>query len=120
MSNAEIFRTYLERFTSGDRAGAAALLTDDFRFHGPMLVSEGKAAFLDGSAGLAPIMRGAEIRRQWEDGDEVCSFYDFKIETPVRAGSIAMVEWNTVREGKLASAQLVFDTAAMTALMPTA
>lgn len=119
MSNAEIFRSYLERFTSGDRIGAAELLTDDFCFHGPILESQGKAAFLDGSAGLVPIMRGAEIRRQWEDGDEVCSFYDFKIETPAGAGSIAMAEWNTVRDGKLASARLVFDTAAMQAFMPT-
>src|SRR4029077_5286341 len=79
MSPAEIFRTYLQRFTSGDTAGAAELLTDDFRFHGPMLVSQGKAAFLEGSSPLGPIMRGVEIHRQWEDGGELCSFYDFKI-----------------------------------------
>lgn len=119
MSNAKIFRTYLERFTSGDQTGAAELLTDDFRFNGPVLQSEDKAAFLDGSAQLVPIMRGVEIHRQWEEGDEVCSFYDFKIETPAGAGSIPMAEWNTVRDGKLASARLVFDTAAMAALMPT-
>src|SRR5450756_2676924 len=89
MSSAEIFRTYLQRFTSGDTAGAAELLTDDFRFHGPMLQSQGKAAFLEGSAPLGPIMRGAEIHRQWEDGGELCSFYDFKIETPAGAGSVS-------------------------------
>ena len=86
MSPAEIFRTYLQRFTSGDTAGAAELLTDDFRFHGPMLQSQGKAAFLEGSAPLGPIMRGAEIHRQWEDGGELCSFYDFKIETQPAPG----------------------------------
>ena len=118
MSAAELFRTYLERFTSGDTAGAADLLTDDFRFHGPILQSEGRAAFLEGSASLGPIMRGVRIHRQWEDGDQVCSFYDFKIETPAGAGSIPMAEWNTVRDGKLASARLVFDTAALAALMP--
>jgi hypothetical protein len=55
MSSAEIFRTYLQRFTSGDTAGA---------------------------------------------------------------GSIPMAEWNSFRDGKLASARLIFDTAAMAALMP--
>ena len=120
MSAAEIFRTYLERFTSGDTAGAAELLTDDFRFHGPFLQSEGKAAFLEGSAQLGPIMRGVQIHRQWQDGDEVCSIYDFKIETPAGVSSIPMAEWNSVRDGKLASARLIFDTAAMAALMPTA
>jgi hypothetical protein len=118
MTAGEIFRTYLQRFTSGDTVGAAELLTDDFRFDGPMLQSQGKAAFLEGSAPLGPIMRGAEIRRQWEDGDELCSFYDFKIETPAGAGSIPMAEWNSLRDGKLASARLVFDTAAIAALMP--
>jgi hypothetical protein len=120
MSNAEIFRTYLARFTSGDRDGAAELLTEDFQFHGPMLQSEGKAAFLAGSAGLCPIMRGADVRRQWEEGDELCSIYDFKIETPAGAGSIPMAEWNTFRDGKLASTRLIFDTAVMAALQPTA
>jgi ketosteroid isomerase-like protein len=118
MPAAEIFRTYLERFTSGDTAGAAELLADDFRFQGPFLQSEGKAAFLEGSAQLGPIMRGVEIHRQWQDGDEVCSIYDFKIETAAGAGSIPMAEWSSVRDGKLASGRLIFDTAAMAALMP--
>lgn len=118
MSNAETFRTYLERFTSGDRDGAAELLTDDFRFHGPILQSQGKAAFLEGSASLRPIMRGADVHRQWEEGDELCSIYDFKIETPAGAGSIPMAEWNSFRDGKLASARVIFDTAAMAALVP--
>jgi ketosteroid isomerase-like protein len=120
MSNAEIFRTYLARFTSGDRAGAAELLTEDFLFHGPMLRSQGKAAFLAGSVALDPIMRGADVHRQWEEGDELCSIYDFKIETPAGAAAIPMAEWNTFRDGKLASARLIFDTAAMTAPQPTA
>jgi ketosteroid isomerase-like protein len=114
MSNPEIFRTYLTRFTSGDREGAAELLTEDFRFHGPMLQSEGKAAFLAGSAALCPIMRGADVHRQWEEDGEVCSVYDFKIETPAgEVVAIPMAEWNTFRDGKLASARLIFDTAAM-------
>jgi hypothetical protein len=29
-----------------------------------------------------------------------------------------MAEWNSVRDGKLASGRLIFDTAAMAALMP--
>ena len=119
-SAVDLFCTYLDRFTSGDTAGAAELLTDDFSFHGPMLQSEGKAAFLEGAARLGPIMRGYDMRRQWVDKDEVCSVYEFKIETPAGAGSITMAEWNTVRDGKLASARLVFDTAAMAELMPAA
>lgn len=118
MSNTVLFRTYLERFTSGDQEGAAEMLTDDFHFDGPGLQVNSKAAFLEGSAQLGPIMRGVEIHRQWEDGDEVCSIYDFKIETPAGAGAVPMVEWNSVRDGKLATACLYYDTARMAALMP--
>jgi ketosteroid isomerase-like protein len=119
VSNADIFRTYLERFTTGDADGAAALLADDFTFTGPVLQADTKAEFLAGAAGLAPIVRGCVMHHQWVDGEQVASFYDFKVETPVGAGSIPMAEWSVVRDGKLVSSRLVFDTATMTALMPS-
>jgi ketosteroid isomerase-like protein len=118
MSNADVLRSYLERFTSGDADGAAELLADDFRFVGPILQANDKAEFLAGFSGLGPIVRGCEIHRQWVEGDEVCSIYDFKIETPAGAGSIPMAEWSVVRDGKLVSSRLLFDTAAMAAVMP--
>ncbi|HEY1451577.1 MAG TPA: nuclear transport factor 2 family protein [Solirubrobacteraceae bacterium] len=120
MNPAEVFSTYLDRFTSGDVAGAAELLSDDFAFDGPMLQSQGKAAFVEGASGLGPLARGHEMHRQWVDSDEVCSVYDFKLETPAGAGSITMAEWATVCDGKLTSARVLFDTAAMAALMPSA
>jgi ketosteroid isomerase-like protein len=118
MSAADVFSEYLDRFTSGDITGAATLLADDFSFHGPMLQAESKAAFVDGASGLAPMVRGNQMIRQWVDDDQVCSIYEFKLETPAGAGSITMTEWATVRDGKLASARLIFDTAEMAALMP--
>jgi hypothetical protein len=50
MSNADIFRAYLERFTGGDVEGAAELLADEFAFDGPILQAKDKAEFLAGSA----------------------------------------------------------------------
>lgn len=120
MTNADIFRTYLERFTGGDIDGAGEMLAEDFTFSGPILQSTGRAEFLTGSATAAAIARGCEIHRQWVDGDTVCSIYDFKIETAVGAGSISMAEWSVIRGGKLASSRLIFDTADMAALTPPA
>lgn len=119
MSNADVFRAYLERFASGDIDGAADLLADEFTFHGPILQADSKADFLAGSTAAAQMARGCEIHRQWVDGDAVCSIFDFKVETPVGAGSIPMAEWAVVRDGKLVSSRLIFDSAAMAALMPT-
>jgi len=120
MFNADVFRAYLERFSAGDIDGAADLLADEFTFHGPILQANGKTEFLAGSATAAAIARGCEIHRQWVDGDAVCSIYDFKIETAIGTGSIPMAEWSIIRDGKLVSSRLIFDTAAMAALMPAA
>ena len=119
MSVAEVFTSYLDRFTSGDVDGAAALLADDFSFRGPMMKTEGKVAFLEAASGLVPITRGYAMHDQWVDGDEVCSVYDFHVETPVRAGSVKMVEWATVRDGVVVSSRLMFDPAEFQAFMPS-
>jgi hypothetical protein len=119
MSAADVFNSYLDRFTSGDIDGAAALLADEFSFRGPMLQSEGKVAFLEGASGLIPITRGYDMHEQWVDGDEVCSVYDFNVETPAGAGSVKMAEWCTVRDGVLVSSRLMFDPSQFQAFMPS-
>lgn len=117
-SPADVVNAFLTAFSSGDLDTAYGLVADDFVFRGPMLQSDGKQAFVDGSQGLAPIVRGHRMLRQFVDGDDVCSIYEFHVETPGGAGSVTMCEWNTVRDGRLASTRLVFDTAAFSALMP--
>ena len=118
MSNTDIFRIYLERFTSGDVDGAAEFLAEEFVFDGPILQAKGKAEFLAGSATAASMARGCTIHHQWADGDDVCSVYDFKVETPAGAGAIPMAEWSVIHGGRLVSSRLLFDTAAMAALLP--
>jgi predicted SnoaL-like aldol condensation-catalyzing enzyme len=113
-----VVNAYLDAFTGGDLETAFELISDDFVFEGPMLQSQGKAAFVEGASGLAPIVRGHKMLRQFEDGEEVCSIYEFQVETPAGSGSVTMSEWNVIRGGQLASARLVFDTAAFAALMP--
>jgi hypothetical protein len=120
MLNAEIFRTYLERFTEGDVEGAAEFLDDGFTFTGPILRSTGKADFLAGSGAAAAMARGCEIHQQWVDGDSVCCIYDFKVETAMGAGSVPMAEWSVIKDGRLVSSRLIFDTADMAVFMPPA
>lgn len=120
MTSVDVFRAYLERFTGGDVEGAAELLADDFTFRGPILQADSKAEFLAGSKPAAAVARGVRIHHAWADGDDVCMIYDFEIETPAGAGAVQMAEWAVVRDGKLVSSRLIFDTAAFMALMPTA
>ena len=118
MSSTSTVETFLTRFTSGDGEGAAELLDDSFSFQGPMLQADNKAAFLEGTAPLAPMLQGYTMHRLWEDGDEVCAIYDLNVATPAGAGSVLVAEWSVVRDDKLVSQRIVFDTAAFAALMP--
>ena len=117
-TTSQIFADYLTAFTSGDMNTAQSLVADDFTLDGPMMQVEGKEAFFAGAAQLAPVVRGFKMLRQFEDGDDVCSIYEFQVGSPATPGSVTMTEWCTVRDGQLASARLVFDTAAFGKLMP--
>ena len=119
-SPAQVFTDYLSAFTSGEMETAQSLVADDFAFNGPTMQVEGKQAFFAAATQLAPIIRGFKMLRQFEDGDEVCSIYEFEVGSPATPGSILMTEWCTVRDGQLTSSHLVFDTAAFGKLMPPA
>ena len=52
------------------------------------------------------------LLRQTERDGQVASLYELDARTPHGATTFLMSEWNTVRDGRLESALLVFDTAA--------
>lgn len=116
---AETASAYLTAFWSGDFDAVRALLAEDFSFCGPFVQVRGRDPFLDSAAGLKPIIRGHRLLRQWADGDEVCSWYDVDLQTPVKSGAVTMSEWHAVREGKLTSGRVVFDAAAFRAFLPS-
>ena len=45
-------------------------------------------------------MRGYRLLRQWEEGEEVCSVYEFHLESPAATGSVVMAEWNRSVTGR--------------------
>ena len=82
VSNDDIFRTYLERFTAATSMAPPNSSPTSSPSTGPILQAKDKAEFLAGSAMAASMARGCTIHHQWVDGDDVCSIYDFEIETP--------------------------------------
>jgi len=118
LSNSEIFADFIKAFTSGDIDSALDMITDDFTFSGPILQAEGKEAFAEGAVMAATVATGITMHRQVEQGDNVVSMYDFELGEPAMVGKVSMTEWNTIRDGKIASSRLFFDTAAFNALMP--
>jgi hypothetical protein len=111
LTSAELVNTYLAAYTSGDVETAASLVSEDFSFQGPMQATVGREALREMVAHVAGNARGCRVLRQLQDGDEVCSLYEFNVETTGGLSSVLVSEWNTVRGGQVASSLIVFDTA---------
>jgi hypothetical protein len=119
-SPAHTVRDYLDAFYSGDYDTARHLLADDLAFRGPFVEVNDADAFLASAQPLRAIVRGHRLIRQWQDDDQVSTLYQMNIETPAGTRSVLVSEWNTIREGRVSSASLVFDTAAFRKLLPQA
>ena len=119
-SPAQTVRDYLDAFYSGDYETTRDLLADDLAFRGPFVEVDNADAFLASAQPLRAIVRGHRLIRQWQDDDQVSTLYEMKIETPARSGSVLVSEWNTIRDGRVSSASLVFDTAVFRKLLPQA
>jgi len=112
MNNAtKTVRLYLEEFAKGadGMPAAMALLSDDFEFDGPMLKTRGKAEFIEGIKGMAGGTLSLNVLKQFTEGDDVCSIYEFSLGGP----AVVMAEWSHVRGGKIVKQRLVYDSAQM-------
>jgi Cu+-exporting ATPase len=106
----EIVNEYLTAYTTGDVDRAVSLASEDFSFQGPTQATAGRSALRKIVAHVAANARGHRVLRQWQDGDDVCTIYQFSVETDAEATSVLVSEWNTVRGGQVASSLIVFDT----------
>ena len=110
MKPSEVVNAYLAAYTAGDVDRAASLVSEDFAFEGPMQATAGRTALRKIVAHVAATARGHRVLRQWQDGDEVSTLYQFNLETGAGPTSLLISEWNTVRDGQVASSFMVFDT----------
>src|SRR5260221_1996762 len=85
-----------------------AMLHPDADFGGPGLKPlHGAQAYISGFERLAPILLRNDIKHVVVDGDQACVIYDFVTDTP--AGPVASVEWLKFEDGRIRSAELIFD-----------
>jgi hypothetical protein len=118
-SGRALVNRYLDAFYLGNFDSVRPVLADEFSFRGPLIEVTGLDAFLTTADGLRRLCKGHRLLRQWEEGREVSSIYEVRIETPVGAGVVTMSEWHVARAGQLVSGIVLFDTAAFRALVPT-
>jgi hypothetical protein len=104
---------YLSALAASDLERARGLLADDFTFRGPgMARAVDRETFIAEFGAKYDHVSDLRLLRQTERDGQVASLYELHARTPHGATTFLMSEWNTVRDGRLESALLVFDTAA--------
>jgi hypothetical protein len=103
---------YLGALTRRDLDHVRELLADGFTFRGPgMECAVDRHTFLSEFGGKYDHVEDLRILRQAEHEGQVASLYELDAKTPHGAATFLMTEWNVVRDNRIESALLVFDTA---------
>lgn len=118
MTNSKaLFSKFLDALTAKNIDAAAAMLTEDFEFTGPIVQARGRADFVQKMMPLLPIVSGYRMVSQVAEGSQLCSLYEFLIQTPKGNGAILMSEWVEFRGNQLCKSRLIFNTPEVTSLL---
>jgi hypothetical protein len=111
MKPVDIVKSYYAAFDAHDFAKARGLMSDDFHFAGPMMEAHSPEELFDKMKGFACDFKN-RILHIGENGSTVGVLFDCVFSQPFSA-TVRMSEWFTVKDGKLASSNLIYDTKQM-------
>jgi hypothetical protein len=104
------------RTRSGDMSGVA--LAEDFRFLGPVASFETAAGFREMAIRAGQAVTSFEVRRQFVDGNTVCSIVDWEMAMP-GLGRMTAAELLDVEDGVIVRGELIYDAEALRRVMAT-
>lgn len=90
-----------------------SLLHDDVTFAGPLGVTEGADASIEGIRGMVKIVEKVDQHLVFGEGENVCIVYDLITKTP--PATIPTAGWYKVRDGRIASVRAFLDARPLTA-----
>ena len=100
---------YIEACSHKDFDALKPLMAKDLRFVGPGNAVTGAEPYLALLRRLGPVWVRSDVKKVFTDGADVCVIYDFVTNTP--AGSVPIVEWLHIEDGRICSVMLFFDRA---------
>jgi predicted ester cyclase len=101
---------YIDACGRKDWDAVTETLDEHVQFLGPGNAVTGAGAYLAVLRRIAPVWVRSDVKKVLSDGPEVCVLYDFVTDTP--AGTVPIVEWLNVEQGKIKSVNLLFDRVA--------
>jgi SnoaL-like domain len=91
-------------------------LADDFRFSGPVASFDSAEGFREMASQAGQAVTSFEIRRQFVDGNTVCSIVDWEMAMP-GLGQMTAAEVLEVEEGLIVRGELIYDAEALRRVM---
>jgi ketosteroid isomerase-like protein len=98
--------TYFEAWQARDFARLRSVLADDVDFVGPLGTAKGGEECQRGIEGMSRIMTGIEVRKVFDDGSDVLTWFD--LATSV-ADTVPVANWMHVEDGKITRIRVAFD-----------
>ena len=94
-------------------------LADDFRFLGPVASFETAAGYREMARQAGQAVKAFEVRRQFVDGNTVCSIVDWEMAMP-GLGRMTAAEVLEVEDGVIVRGELIYDAEALRRAMEAA
>jgi hypothetical protein len=94
-------------------------LADDFTFTGPVASFDNAQAFRAMAREAGEAVTSFEVRRQFVDGDTVCSIIDWEMAIP-GTGKMTSAELLEVRDGVIVRGELIYDAEELRRAMASA
>ena len=97
---------YFDAWKANDIERVRPLLHTDVDFVGALGKTHGVAETLSGLGGMFAMTRKVEVIHRWVDGPDVLTWFELRTAT---AGSMAIVNWSHVEDGRITRIRVTFD-----------
>jgi ketosteroid isomerase-like protein len=115
MSVLDVVGSYYAAWMDGKGDFSSVPLVPDFIFTGPVASFSTAEGFREMAAQAGPMVTQFSIRRQFVDGDTVCSIIDWDMALPV--APMTSAEILEVRDGQIVRGELIYDAQELRAAM---
>ena len=108
MTTEQIVASYYEAWQSKRGDLSEVPLADDFQFTGPVASFDSAEGYRAMAAQAGQAVKSFRVRRQFVDGDTVCSVIDWEMAIP-GVGAMTSAELLEVRDGEIVRGELIYD-----------
>jgi ketosteroid isomerase-like protein len=108
MTAQDIVAEYYDAWQSKQGDLSEVALADDFRFTGPVASFDSAEGFRGMALEAGQAVTNFDVRRQFVDGDTVCSIVDWEMAIP-GVGRMTAAELLEVKDGLIVRGELIYD-----------